>query len=183
MYLLLDFLGTFVFEDDGDVFQCGRCKRQFGSLTVFMLHKRDGCAIASGSSLHLTNICLKTESKDNDYNLSTGHYITADGADDIISDHIHDRQFDNGVLSSLTLSSHQSQDEHRSGIENPLDDDGMMNSHHNSVNIQSIVLTDDTMSLTIPVDQNSQLGQLISSSNSQTVNLVLITDKLNSIVL
>ncbi|XP_042868948.1 zinc finger protein 341-like isoform X3 [Penaeus japonicus] len=30
--------------DEDDVFQCGRCKKQFSSLELFMLHKRDQCS-------------------------------------------------------------------------------------------------------------------------------------------
>ncbi|XP_071552954.1 LOW QUALITY PROTEIN: zinc finger protein 341-like [Panulirus ornatus] len=30
--------------DEDDVFQCGRCKKQFSSLDLFMIHKRDHCS-------------------------------------------------------------------------------------------------------------------------------------------
>ncbi|KAK4289252.1 hypothetical protein Pmani_037767 [Petrolisthes manimaculis] len=36
--------GEGVTLDEEDVFQCGRCKRQFSSLDLFMLHKRDHCS-------------------------------------------------------------------------------------------------------------------------------------------
>ncbi|KAK8753456.1 hypothetical protein OTU49_004552 [Cherax quadricarinatus] len=31
-------------EDDEDVFQCGRCKKQFSSLEHFVTHKRNHCS-------------------------------------------------------------------------------------------------------------------------------------------
>nr|XP_027232662.1 zinc finger protein 341-like isoform X2 [Penaeus vannamei] len=35
--------------DEDDVFQCGRCKKQFSSLELFVLHKRDQCSGKNGN--------------------------------------------------------------------------------------------------------------------------------------
>lgn len=45
-YLLIihSFSGEGVPLDEDDVFQCGRCKKQFSSLELFVLHKRDQCS-------------------------------------------------------------------------------------------------------------------------------------------
>lgn len=45
--------GEGVTLDEDDLFQCGRCKKQFSSLDLFMVHKRHQC---SGESKSLTHV-------------------------------------------------------------------------------------------------------------------------------
>lgn len=45
--------------DDEDVFLCGKCKKQFNSLPVFMTHKREQC---QGNALPLATVSLATNS-------------------------------------------------------------------------------------------------------------------------
>ncbi|XP_076353573.1 zinc finger protein 341-like isoform X1 [Tachypleus tridentatus] len=46
--------GMTITPDDEDVFQCGRCKKQFSSLSQFMSHKKEHCSV--GSSGNATTI-------------------------------------------------------------------------------------------------------------------------------
>lgn len=39
--------------EDEDVFQCGRCKKQFTSLNIFFTHKQTQCLAAMSPSAHL----------------------------------------------------------------------------------------------------------------------------------
>ena len=46
IYLVLVECGCLVAVEDEDVFQCGKCKKQFNSLSTFVSHKQNRCTPA-----------------------------------------------------------------------------------------------------------------------------------------
>lgn len=151
-------LGSFVFEDEGDVFQCGRCKRQFSSLTVFMHHKREECTTVLMSTYGKR---VDTRGKTLQDELSKTHFICSSSGHSM-TEEVPVNSYEGNSVSELSTAEQIHHQQHSHTEENIIS--GATPVIHFT---PSIVLGEETVSFTIPVDQNSSIAHLVGNNSPQ----------------
>jgi len=177
-----------VIEDDGDVFQCGRCKKQFDSLTLFMRHKREGCNCTNFIESSLAPSLGKDEYLSKSFVHENHNFSTEGNQTEIHEGNAYlpvedstavERPIQNSepvsMLSTVELNSQQETDAPPSS--EFLSSMGETQSSTPVITITpSVMMGDETLSFTIPIDQNSTgLMQLLTgganSSNSAVISI------------
>jgi len=156
-----------MFEDEGDVFQCGRCKKQFNSLTVFVHHKREECP-AVLMSTYAKRVDARGKSLQDE--LSPKTRFVGDSGGHGLEEEMLERSYE-GTTSSVLSSIGMHHQQHNSGqVDMECASSDLSSSAPVIHFTPSIVLGEESMSFTIPVDQHSGLAHLVSGNNSSQVS-------------
>uniref|UniRef100_F6TVE9 Zinc finger protein n=2 Tax=Ciona intestinalis TaxID=7719 RepID=F6TVE9_CIOIN len=92
--------------EDGDIFQCGRCKQQFNNLNIFVQHKTDHCSMQrhiyeqNGPPQILGGNQLSSSLADHTLLYEQAHVVLADNCNDV-----HGRPIHGGMLHQQNISS------------------------------------------------------------------------------
>ncbi|CAG7836790.1 unnamed protein product [Allacma fusca] len=138
------------FFDDEDLFQCGRCKKQFRSLEVFVMHKRDHCTPSRLQQFQ--------EIDHVGQQMGEGKSVL-----DISSQFVHQIEAMSSDDSLLPTSLISSEDNATASLLNVMNNSSILHL------TPSMVLTEDSVSFSIPVNQHGCLAHIVAHGQNSTL--------------